>query len=149
MQGILSEKECLSRQEILLENYAKTVGIEAAAASRIGRTLILPAAMKAQSSAAEMVNRTRAATGGVPEAEGSYLEMFCSLTGDLMLALRVLDEKRMALAAAEGAAECARFARDEVLPAMNACRALADRLESVMSASDYPMPGYAELMWTH
>ncbi|WP_276819792.1 glutamine synthetase III [Mailhella massiliensis] len=148
-QGILSEKECLSRQEILLENYAKTVGIEAAAASRIGRTLILPAAMKAQSSAAEMVNRTRAATGGVPEAEGSYLEMFCSLTGDLMLALRVLDEKRMALAAAEGAAECARFARDEVLPAMNACRALADRLESVMSASDYPMPGYAELMWTH
>ena len=148
-QGILSEKECLSRQEILLENYAKTIGIEAAAASRIGRTLILPAAMKAQSSAAEMVNRTRAATGGVPEAEGSYLEMFCSLTGDLMLALRVLDEKRMALAAAEGAAECARFARDEVLPAMNACRALADRLESVMSASDYPMPGYAELMWTH
>ncbi|WP_077073511.1 glutamine synthetase III [Mailhella massiliensis] len=148
-QGILSEKECLSRQEILLENYAKTVGIEAAAASRIGRTLILPAAMKAQSSAAEMVNRTRAATGGVPEAEGSYLEMFCSLTGDLMLALRVLDEKRMALAAAEGAAECARFARDEVLPAMNACRALADKLESVMSASDYPMPGYAELMWTH
>lgn len=148
-QGILSEKECLSRQEILFENYAKTIGIEAATASRIGSTLILPAVMKAQSAAAEMVNRTRAAIGSVPEAENSYLEMFCSLTNDLMLALRTLDEKRMALAAKEGAAVCARFARDEVLPAMNACRALADKLESVMSASDYPMPGYAELMWTH
>ena len=65
------------------------------------------------------------------------------------LVMMFVTEWRMALAAAEGAAECARFARDEVLPAMNACRALADRLESVMSASDYPMPGYAELMWTH
>ena len=148
-QGILSERECLSRQEILLENYAKTIGIEAATASRIGRTLIAPAAMKAQSAAADMVNRTLSALGSVPEAEESFLAQLSTLTGKLLLALRSLDEKRMTLAGTEGADACARFARDAVLPAMNECRFLADSLEAMMSSSDYPMPGYAALMWTH
>ena len=148
-QGVLTERECLSRQEILLENYAKTIGIEAATASRMGRTLIMPAAMKAQSAAAEMVNRTRAAMGSVPAAETGYLELLATDTEGLMQALRTLDEKRMLLAEAAEAGKAARIARDEVLPAMNRCRAFADELESVMAASDWPMPCYADLMWTH
>ena len=138
-QGILTERECLSRQEILFENYAKTIGIEAATASRMGRTLIVPAAMKAQSAAAEMVNRTRTAMGKVPAAQTSYLELLASSTESLMVALRKLDE----------AEKAALIARDEVLPAMNECRGFADKLESIMASSDWPMPSYAELMWTH
>ncbi len=148
-QGILTERECLSRQEILFENYAKTIGIEAATASRMGRTLIVPAAMKAQSAAAEMVNRTREAMGKVPAAQTSYLELLASSTESLMLALRKLDDKRMVLAGTAEAEKAAVIARDEVLPAMNECRSFADKLESIMSSSDWPMPSYAELMWTH
>ena len=148
-QGILTERECLSRQEILFENYAKTIGIEAATASRMGRTLIVPAAMKAQSAAAEMLNRTRTAMGKAPAAETEYLDMLTSSTESLMLALRKLDEKRMVLADTAEAEKAAIIARDEVLPAMNECRAYADKLESIMAGSDWPMPSYAELMWTH
>ncbi len=148
-QGVLTERECLSRQEILLENYAKTIGIEAATASRMGRTLIMPAAMKAQSAAAETVNRTRAAMGSVPATETGYLQLLTSATDGFMQALRTLDEKRMLLAEAAEAKAAARIARDEVLVAMNRCRAFADELESVMAASDWPMPCYADLMWTH
>ncbi len=147
--GVLTERECLSRQEILLENYAKTIGIEAATASRMGRTLIMPAALKAQSAAAEMVNRTRAAMGSVPATETGYLELLATATDGFMQALRILDEKRILLAETPEAGQAARLARDEVLPAMNKCRAFADELESVMAASDWPMPCYADLMWTH
>ena len=148
-QGVLTERECLSRQEILLENYAKTIGIEAATASRMGRTLIVPAALKAQSAAADMVNRTRAAMGQVPATQTGYLELLTSATDGLMQALRTLDEKRALLAETAEADRAARIARDDVLVAMNRCRAFADELESVMAASDWPMPCYADLMWTH
>ena len=148
-QSILNERECLSRQEILFENYAKTLGIEAATASRIGRTLLVPAAMKAQSAAAEMINLTRTATGAVPSVESDYLALITSSVEGLMLSLRTLDEKRMLLAEASEAKEAAIIARDEVLPAMNECRKFADKLESIMSSTDWPMPSYADLMWTH
>ena len=61
---------------------------------RMGRTLIVPAAMKAQSAAAEMLNRTRTAMGKAPATETEYLDMLASSTESLMLALRKLDEKR-------------------------------------------------------
>ena len=148
-QGILTERECLSRQEILLENYAKAIGIEAATASRIGRTLIVPAAQKAQCSAAMLVNQTNKALGGTPEAETAYLRHISGTTADFMLSLQKLDEERARLHSAEGTRDSALIARDGVLPAMQECRRLADMLESAMSAEDWPMPSYAELMWTH
>ncbi len=148
-QGILTERECLSRQEILLESYAKTIGIEAASASRIGRTMIMPAALQAQSEAALLVARTRDAMGEVPAAEEEYLRFVTAASSDLMLSLRTLDEQRARLNGAEGALESARMARDCVLPAMTECRRLADMLESVVSSEQWPLPSYAELMWTH
>ena len=75
--------------------------------------------------------------------------MLASSTESLMLALRKLDEKRMVLAGTAEAEKAAIIARDEVLPAMNECRTYADKLESIMAGSDWPMPSYAELMWTH
>ncbi len=148
-QGILNERECLSRQEILLENYAKTIGIEAATASRIGRTMIMPAAQKAQTQAALLVSRTRDALGEVPEAETAYLEYVTANTAQFMLSLRTLDEQRSVLDGMTGALACARAARDCVLPAMQECRRLADKLETVIDVKDWPIPSYAELMWTH
>ncbi|MBP3730213.1 MAG: glutamine synthetase type III, partial [Mailhella sp.] len=148
-QGVLSERECLSRQEILLENYAKAIGIEAAAASRIGRTLIMPAAQKAQSEAAQLVNRTREALGEAPVSDLEYLRMLASATSGFMNALRILDEQRDALNGTDGALESARAARDSVLPAMNECRRIADMIESMTSAKNWPLPSYAEMMWTH
>ncbi len=148
-QGILSERECLSRQEILLENYAKTIGIEAASASRIGRTMIMPAVQKAQSEAALLVARTRDAMGEVPAAETEYLSHVTSTTAQFMVSLCALDKQRDLLNRAVDVLEAAHVARDGVLPAMQECRRLADMLESVVSAKEWPMPSYAELMWTH
>ncbi len=148
-QGILTERECLSRQEILLESYAKTIGIEAATASRIGRTMILPAAMKAQGQAATLVGRTREALGEVPDAEAGFLGRITSLTAGFMQSLDALDEQRALMDGVSGALACARAARDGVLPAMQECRRIADLLESAVDARDWPLPSYAGLMWTH
>jgi glutamine synthetase len=148
-QGVLTERECLSRQEILLESYAKTIGIEAATASRMGHTLIVPAAFKAQSETAGMVNNTRSALGDVPTEQIDYLKHLTVSSNGLLKALQVLDEKRILLTQANEAEQAALIARDEVIPAMDECRRFADTLESIMAKAAWPMPSYADLMWTH
>ena len=45
-QGVLSAKESLSRFEILMENYNKTINIEALTAVEMARRDILPVVMR-------------------------------------------------------------------------------------------------------
>jgi len=40
----------------------------------------------------------------------------------------------------------AQYTRDVVIPAMNAVRAAADMLETIVGASHWPMPTYQELL---
>ncbi len=148
-QGVLTERECLSRQEILFENYAKTIAIEAATASRIARTMIVPAVIKVQRGAAAAINETKAALGNVPAVEKEYVGKLSSGLEGLLLALDALDAVREKLANAATAPAAAVLARDEALPAMAECRMYADNLEAIISSCDWPLPSYAELMWTH
>ncbi|MCQ2444928.1 MAG: glutamine synthetase III, partial [Mailhella sp.] len=146
--GILTERECLSRQEILFENYAKTIAIEAATASRIARTQLMPAVLKAEGETAAIINATREAAGSVPQSEADYLAGFIATADEFLRSIHALDEARGILAAASEAEQAALAARDAVIPAMDACRACADRLESIMSKDAWPLPSYADLMWT-
>jgi glutamine synthetase len=148
--GVLSEREILSRQDILLDNYAKTIAIEASLTSRIGRTSILPVTLKAQTDAAELVRCTREALGGsggaLPEEK-----LFTALrehNAALEKALDALDKARDDLHTAEETLAHARMARDLVLPAMNLCRKHIDALEIMVSDEKWPLPTYAELLWT-
>ncbi len=148
-QGILTERECLSRQEILFENYAKTIAIEAATASRLGRTLIVPAVVKAQSEAAAALANTRAALGEAPATLMEHVRALSSGLDSLMKDLDSLDAVRAKLAKVADGPAAAMLARDEVLPVMAECRSCVDGLEILVSSSEWPLPSYAALMWTH
>src|SRR5262249_33828146 len=55
--GIFNEEELKSNYHVMLENYCKTVNIEALLASDIARTLILPAALRYQGEIAETISK--------------------------------------------------------------------------------------------
>lgn len=61
--GILSEREILARQEILLENYGKTLLIEGHLMADMLRSMVLPQCLEAQARAADAVIKTRAVLG--------------------------------------------------------------------------------------
>ncbi|MBL8792708.1 MAG: glutamine synthetase III, partial [Planctomycetia bacterium] len=73
---VYSERELQSRYTILSENYVKTVNIEGQLTSMIGRTQILPAALRYQAEVASAVNATKAA--GVENS--AQAELLKSLT---------------------------------------------------------------------
>src|SRR5207302_95817 len=58
---VYSERELQSRFAILCENYVKTVNIEGQLMSMMGRTMILPAALRYQGEVATAVNATKTA----------------------------------------------------------------------------------------
>ena len=152
--GVLTEREMLARQEILVERYLKTVIIEANVCASMARERVLPVALRAQSEAAELCLRCRTLLGGpdttthaLPE-ETRFVDLRAHVLG-LGAALEELDRAQLLLGNGGDVLHHARIARDAVLPAMLRCREHADALELLVEDAAWTLPRYAELMWLH
>lgn len=146
-EGILNEREMLSRQEILLENYTHAVLIEAHLTLHLGRTRILPVALSWQTELARSAAAAKTLAGEAVTEEA----YFARVREQVNLFMRALDalETLCAETVTDGALTRARFARDRIHAAMNGCREHADTLETLCRDHDWPLPTYAELLWLH
>ncbi len=148
--GILNEREMVSRQEILLETYAKTVLIEGRLMADMIRSQILPACRKAETEAADSLLKTRAAAGEKAARAGE--EYFNDIHSHLEALQDGVEKLETAIHDAQrenNADGQAKAARDFVLPAMSVCREHADYLERRVDDSLWPLPKYSELLWIH
>ncbi|MBV8881075.1 MAG: hypothetical protein JO332_13990 [Planctomycetaceae bacterium] len=145
--GVLSEGETASRHVIMLENYIKTINIEALTASNIARQQLLPAALKYQLQLAETVNASKAAGAKSAAAEKSLKEVV-ALTTSLAEAIEELDEQRAHEASGDHEKHAKHF-RDKVIPAMNKVRESADALELIVDDQLWPLPKYREMLFVY
>jgi glutamine synthetase len=149
--GVLAEEEVASRHTVMIENYIKTINVEALLTSTIARQQILPAALKYQGDLARTVIRTREASkvASVTGAE-AVLNEVSGLTSRLFDAIVALDKIR---AVAEGhhgdPTAHAKFTRDQVIPVMNGVREAADALELVVDDALWPLPKYREMLFIY
>lgn len=148
--GILTEREIISRQEILLENYCKTICIEGNLMLDMLRTSVLPQCIEAQANAADVVLKTRAVLGEKgADAEEAY---FNTLRDHIVALQQAAVELEAAIAKTHktpGPLEEAKAARDCILTAMHKCREHADALEGIVDDTLWVLPKYAELLWVH
>lgn len=140
--GVFSERELESRVEVRYETYALTVAVEAKLALEIGSTVILPAAVRYQTELAQNVATLKAA--GV-EPDLRLLQMVSEPIGALTAALATLKEGLSHHA--DSATEEAKHAQSALLPAMDAVRAAADTLESIVADDLWPLPTYQEMLY--
>ncbi len=140
-----TERELHSRFAILCEHYVKTVNVEGRLTALMARTQILPAAIRYQSEVAQSVSALKAA--GVDSA--SQMDLLKSLTGTIDEFRKATSHLDHALAHhAEGDLHShAKYSRDQVLPAMNAVRALGDKLEGMVADDLWPLPTYREMLF--
>jgi glutamine synthetase len=131
--NVLSERELESRFEVFVEQYSTNANIEAETAASMARTMLLPAAVR-------HLNELKAADHGalVAESEGLLDELY-----EAIVAL----EKANADHPAEEGLELAKYMRDTVIPAMEAVRAVADKLERVVADDRWPLPKYSEMLF--
>ncbi|EOQ38416.1 glutamine synthetase III [Butyricicoccus pullicaecorum] len=155
--GVYTPVEVGSREEILLEEYAKTLRIEALTMLDMLRKLILPACAKFSRDLAEGVALKKQIGVDAP-AEVEMVRRVTDKTAALSAAQDVLAHKveaakdvlTEAFAVAPGgvgARKLSRYYRDEVLPAMKEARKLADELENLVSKEYWPFPTYSDILF--
>ena len=144
--GVFSESEIHSRYEITLENYVRTVRIEALTMVDMARREILPALRKYRGDLAASFCETKQA---VPELVCSSDVKLISKLGSYIDAI---DEATEALADCVSALSGdvtvqAFFIRDNVLESMASLRKLCDEAETVTAADYWPFPTYGDLLF--
>ena len=144
--SIYTREEMEARCEAALEEYAKTLSIEAHTMSQMAHREILPAAGRYASRLAEGLASRRVACEGLTwTGEARLLEKLSAL---LNAAYDRLDQLDGALSRQEGDALAqAAFCRDALLPAMESLRSAVDQLETLTEASAWPYPSYGDLMF--
>jgi glutamine synthetase len=145
---VYTESELKSRAEIMLDNYCKTVIIEASTMVDMAMKQILPAIEAYTASVAESASAKKALT---QEAACGYEKTLITKLSFLIdrIALKT-DELRTAVMGLHDApsieSESYRI-RDTILPKMNELRALSDEAETMTAESYWPFPTYCDLLF--
>ena len=142
--GVYTAVEMKSRQEILLEEYAKTIHIEALTAADMLGKQIIPAVIEYSGKLAKTVAAKKAIGVDAP-AEAAMVKNLTEKTAALV-------EKCAALEAAiagvpDGVEGAARYYHDAVIAAMEAARAIADELEMLVGKKYWPFPTYGDMLF--
>ncbi len=148
-EGVFSETEIRSRYEIQLENYVKTVRIEANTMLNMAKKEILPAVSAYAAHLAGALERKKAAVPGLTsEYDSATVEKLTALADEIYKAAEELEEKVASLDGIADITEEAYFIKDEIIPGMAALRAPADRAEMETAKEYWPFPTYGEILFS-
>jgi glutamine synthetase len=147
--AVLSKVEMESRYEIALENYIKTINIEALTMIEMAKRQILPAVIKFATNIATSINTIKA-TGVVADvtAQTELLTEVSSLTASLKKNIAVLEASVEKASNAHGDTyEQASLFRFDVFDKMGTLREVVDKLETLVDEDVWPMPTYGDLLF--
>jgi glutamine synthetase len=132
---VLSKRELESRYEVFTEQYVININIEAETAASIGRTMLMPAAVR-------YLNELKAT--GLDELVAEFEPLIKELHfAQIKLEDANLDENHPDSPIMKEAI----YIRDSVIPAMEDVREVADRLEKIVADDLWPLPKYSEMLF--
>ena len=146
--GVFSKAELESRCEIMLENYCKSVTIEANTMVVMSKTQIAPAIDKFVGDLAQRVALKQSIGSSIPDTyELSLVKKLSAITDGIYSKTDELKDEIAALSSASGIIEESGMIRDKILPKMAELRALCDEAETLTSKEYWPFPSYADLLF--
>ena len=147
--GVFTEAELKSRYEIMLENYCKTIIIEANTMVDMAKTQIAPAIEGYTADVA----RSAAAKNAIDSAltcsyETGVVRKLSALTDRIASKAEELETALISLSDAEDIGAESIIIRDTVLVLMGELRIACDEAETLTAKSYWPMPTYADLLFS-
>lgn len=145
---VFSEAELHSRCDIMLENYCKTVNIEAGTMLDMAKKQIIPAVEAYTSDLAKAYERKHAAVPTLKLThETKLIEKLSGLIDDMDSAVEALEEAVGEYKEISEIIPASCFIRDKILPAMDALRAPCDEAETITAEKYWPFPTYDKLLF--
>jgi len=145
-EGVLSEAEVHSRYEILVEQYAKTMNIEANLMSELFRTQILPMAVQDQKNRAKSLASLKEIDLKPDRHQIESLKMISSSIDQAIADIEEM-EKIQKQAQELGWEAKAKVFCELAAPKMEQARKSVDRLETLIDNTLWPLPKYRELLF--
>ena len=147
--GVYSMVELEARHEVLLENYSKTIGIEALTMLDMARKDILPAMSAYTTGLAAAIATKR---GAAPSMDTTYEEETLARLGTLLTtayrATEALDRDLNASKTIVDSVALADFFKSRIREDMTALRIPVDEMETLASAEAWPYPSYGDLLFS-
>jgi glutamine synthetase len=140
---VLTPRELQSRLDIYLEQYCKSVCVEAKLTVEMAKTMIFPAAVRYQNELASTCANLKFVGY---EFDTNTLDTMTSLVRSLQDSVAAL-EKTLAHHGHDGVLGEARHLCESVLPAMLVVREAADELEGIVADDLWPLPTYQEMLF--
>ncbi len=146
---IFTEQELRSRYEILLENYCKTINIEALTMIEMTKRDIIPAGIAFSTDLSASINSKKAVSDLLPcLAEESLLQKSSALTNDIFKYVDDLEKLAENAKMILNYFERGTYYKDIVLPVMAKLRNSVDALEVIAGRQYWPYPSYMEILYS-
>ena len=146
---VFTESELISRRDVKLNTYSKTLKIEALTMLEMTKRDILPAVIKFKEKVANEINALTAIGAEMDcSVEKSLLLRISKLSMKLGRALKTLEQltdKSDDFSTSQAEAD---YYRDKMIPAMDTLRAIVDELETIVAREDWPYPSYTEMLYS-
>ena len=147
--GVYSQAELNSRCEIMLENYCKTVIIEANTMVTMAKTEIAPAIEAYAMEVAKAATAKKALDVSlICNYESELIRKLSALTDKIAVKADELEEAVLALHTAKDIIAQANAIRDTVLVKMNELRIPCDEAETLTAKKYWPYPTYGDLLFS-
>ncbi len=148
--GVLTEAELNSRYIIMLENYIKTIAIEASLTANLAQTVILPPCLEYQARLAQTIATSKIAMPNIMQtAQEEILRELSSKINDFYRSIEVLETLIKSGGENHELLNEAQYYEQEVLAAMKEVRKFADQLELFVDDSLWPMPKFREMLYIY
>ncbi len=146
--GVLSESEIRSRTEILLENYANIVHIEAVTALDMARKEITPAIIKYEHLLLSEMKLKESLGALSAKLESGVLRRVAELSEKFADGADELENALSSWNAGGSNFEKATYCRDKLLPLMETVRKYADETELLLGKEYRPFPSYEDILYS-
>ena len=145
--GVMDKAELSARAEVMLENYAKKINIEALTMIEMSNEEIIPAVMEYQAELAKGAAEIKA-LGIEPSVQVSLLNTISEKLTELKTATVKLEELVAKAADYEDDIEAwAKYYHNVVFAAFDSVRTPADELEKELPKTAWPFPTYEQLLF--
>lgn len=145
--NVFSKTEMVSRYEILLENYSKTIHIEALTMLDLVKKEVIPSVIKYQNIIADTIIK-KESLNLCSELEKNLVSRISELSGLLYKRLQTLKNSASQLKNNVNSLETAEFCADSILTDMQSLRVVVDELETLTGREYWSLPNYADLLYS-
>jgi glutamine synthetase len=146
--NVFTETEIHSRYGILLENYCKTLHIEALTMIDMVKKEIIPACISYQNDLMQLCSAKKTYGSFDTTLEEHFLDKISKLVACMLNKLENLEAALLETKNDSYTLDQALLYRDKVFAGMSQLRIVVDELETIIGKKYWPLPTYSEILYS-